>query len=109
MTVEEAYSVFKNEFPDLDAQTCHEYESRFVFNTASSSDITNMAIDTLYSVHKTDGSLTRFTPFDISEEEYEAGREVRISEESKTVNQYAKKIDIAKAWLDSRKNNPGGQ
>lgn len=80
MTVEEAYSKFKKEYSDLVILSCHEYESRFVFYAVPSeyagTDKQNKVFDSLYSVQKKDGTMSLFTPFDISEEEYDNGKKI---------------------------------
>lgn len=104
MTVEEAISKFKTDHPDLVILSCNEYESRFVFHAVPSEYVgteqENMAFDSLYSVHKKNGEITPFTPLDITEEEYDSGKNVYIDKMNYKITEISKtERDTAIEWL----------
>ena len=72
MTAKDAYIVLKNTKPNYEATRCVEYKMIYVFQ------INNGRTDgSLCSVHKLTGKVKGFTPFDISVEEYRAGKEIK--------------------------------
>ncbi len=82
MPVDEAYKIFKTNYPNLVIKSCYEYDSRFVFEAVNPkyANVTkdDIVFDCLYSVEKENGDLTPFKPFDIPANEYKRGRKVTL-------------------------------
>ena len=82
ITVQEAYRTLTSELRGMSALSCHEYDSRYVFNAvptryADDKDA-DRRFDTLYSVDKKTGEIKRFTPMDIPLGEYKRGKRITI-------------------------------
>lgn len=82
MIVQEAYKAFTQARPYLEVLSCHEYDSCFVFHAVppefTTPDKADQVFDSLFAVNKTSGKITRFTPFDISADEYKRGKRIAI-------------------------------
>ena len=79
MTANEACKILLNEIDGMNAVSCTEYDSRFVFqlvpknfDTASGDTL----FSGLYSVDKSTGEVRDFKPFHIPVSEYQKGRPV---------------------------------
>lgn len=80
MTAREAYHKLITKWPDLDAVTCYEYKSIFVFNVVpknyKNKSKDEVIFDSLCSVNKHTGDVRTFKPFNIPVKEYVNGKEI---------------------------------
>lgn len=82
ISVQEAYHNFTQARKDLEVWACHEYDSRFVFlavpKTVGTLADAITTFDSLFSVEKKNGEVTRFLPTDVTADEYKRGKRITI-------------------------------
>lgn len=78
MTAHEAHKKFTTTLKELVVIACTEYDSCFVFQAVppkyATKELVDKVFDSLYSVSKNSGKVTRFKPFDIPAAEFERGK-----------------------------------
>ena len=79
MIVEQAHKLLIDKMSNWTAIACFEYNTVFVFNIVPTKDANanTTMFDSLFSVDKQSGEIKNFKPFDISLEEYRAGKEIK--------------------------------
>lgn len=87
MIVQEAYRKFTQQRKDLVVESCHEYDSCFVFQAVpreyASVKEAGEVFDSLYAVDKNSGEITPFKPFDMPLDEYNRGKRITIYDNHK--------------------------
>lgn len=81
MTAKEAYKKLVSKWPDLDAISCREYDSLFVFcvvpRGATNVKNAEKRFDCLCSVNKKTSVVKTFKPFAIPVREFRTGKDIK--------------------------------